>query len=447
MESDTIFAPITALGGSVNVLRISGALVPQLLASLDLKLKKPRYLYLCAIKDPSTGKAIDSAALVAFFPKPHSFTGEDVLEISLHGGGFILRQLYGTLTNLGCRFALPGEFTKRALLNHKIDLLQAEGINLLVRAETQKQHDIAAGFVDGKTLGIYKQWREGFIHMMALLESVIDFPDESESENPLQRFNVMCRAVHGTIADYLRKSAIHERIVEGVRIALVGKPNVGKSSIMNLLAKKEAAIVSNIPGTTRDVIEVTLSLHGYLVTFIDTAGLRDTDSAVELEGIRRSKLQMQNSDLNLVVIDAKDPCQNMIAQCRAHDILVVNKIDLLTKVELAKLKSDASLQQISQEKIAYISTLTGSADELIDRIITALDNQLSTDADAVAINQRHRNLLSQMSSSLQQAMRASEVEIAAECLRQAIYNLDHIVGKIVVDDILDVIFSEFCIGK
>lgn len=446
MESDTVFAPITAPGGSINVVRISGILVSKVIDYLGLGVVKHRYVYLCQIMDHGTGTLIDSNALVTFFRQPYSFTGEDVLEISVHGGGFILHRLYDILTKLGCRFALPGEFTKRALFNGKVDLLQAEGINLLVRAETQKQHAIASSFVDGVTTQIYDQWRHDIIHMMALLEASIDFPEEGDVGDSLQRVMTMCHAMHIAVMAYIHKSVMHESIMDGIRVAIIGEPNVGKSSIMNLLSKKEAAIVSNIPGTTRDVIEATLSLHGYLVTFVDTAGLRETDSAIELEGIRRSKLQMQSSDLNLLVVDAQALVPAFVPQCRAQDILVVNKIDLLSRDQLRRLKKSC-LQQATGLSVAYVSTLSSdSFAELINLIVATLEAQ-SPDTNAIAVNERHRNLLSQMSTSLQSAICTNELEIIAEFLRQAVYSLDHIVGKIVIDDILDVIFSKFCIGK
>ena len=429
----SIFALASAQGrAGVAVIRLSGDKALPAAQQLIAKPLKPRYATYGAIS--FLGEVIDQA-IVLYFPAPHSFTGEDCVELHVHGSRAILDRLYGIFIALGLRLAEPGEFSRRAVENGKIDLTQAEGIADLVDAETEAQRQQALTQLDGGLRRRYETWRSDLVELLARLEVYIDFPDEDLPDD-------LSRAILGRITglrDSLNAALVEadrgRQIREGYRIVILGEPNAGKSSLFNTLLRTEAAIVTPVAGTTRDIIEAQLRIGPYSVLLYDTAGLHDTEEVVEREGIRRARAKAAEADLRLWLVDggkAERP-----TDMQDGDLLVFSKADLV--------------HGVSRETSAYvISTMTGEGMELLlaaieQRVMDALSRQTFP----AATRERHRERLAAARDQLDRALesRLRVPELTAEHVRMAVNSFEALFGRYDVEGVLDVVFSTFCIGK
>lgn len=430
--SDTIFALASARGrAGVAVLRLSGPLAGPALEALSGACGAPRLARLAALRDPDNREVVDRA-LCLWFPGPHSFTGEDVAEFHLHGGRAVVNRVSALLLTLGLRPAGPGEFTRRAFEAGKLDLSQAEAIADLVDAETEAQRRQALRQLDGAMGLLYEGWRDRLKVLLARLEALIDFPDEGLDDAIEGEVLAGAGALRDEIARHLADGGRGERLRDGFEIAITGAPNVGKSSLLNRLSASDAAIVSDIPGTTRDVIEVALDLGGYRVVLIDTAGLRETDDPIEREGVRRALARAERADLRLHVITPGDAARE--APGPGETLLVLNKCDLGP----------------GPEDAMAVSARTGQGIDALLATITARVAALLAPAEMPAITRaRHRLAVEEAVTALGRALDPLPLpaELRAEDLRLALRALGRVVGAVDVEDLLDVIFFEFCIGK
>jgi tRNA modification GTPase len=418
-------------------LRISGPDAGQAVRLLAGSLPPPRFAQRRRLTDPASGEALDDG-LVLWFPAPRSFTGEDVAEFHLHGSRAVLASVMQVLSRLGLRLAEPGEYTRRAFLNGKLDLVQAEAIADLVAAETEAQRRQGLRQLEGELGRLYGTWRDCLTRALAHLEAAIDFPDEDLPPEIEDRLCAETEALLREIERHLADGHRGERLRDGIMIAIVGPPNAGKSSLLNRIARRNAAITSPIAGTTRDIIEVAIDLRGYPVVLADTAGLRDSEDLVEQEGLRRALQRAEEAEVRLFVFDACRPAEARGASAwpGPDTILVANKIDLAAAAA-ADLPSEAF----------PISALTG---EGVDALLVALGERVAQDywlETPVLTRARHREALEEAAASLRRSAEAPLPELRAEDLRLALRSLGRITGAVDVEDLLDVIFREFCIGK
>jgi tRNA modification GTPase len=388
------------------------------------------------LRDPATGEDIDDA-LALWFAAPRSVTGEDVAEFHVHGSRAVVGAVMVALRAQGLRLAEPGEFTRRAFLNNKLDLTQAEAIADLVAAETEAQRRQALRQLDGSLGALYRGWSERLLRLLAHLEAAIDFPDEDLPAEIEARVAAETASLQGEVAAHLRDGHRGERLRDGIAVAIVGPPNAGKSSLLNRLARREAAITSPLAGTTRDVIEVAIDLAGFPVVLADTAGLRDSADLIEQEGLRRALARAEAAELRLFVFDAMRP-EDAAGAAKwpgSDTILVANKIDLIG--------NPGGLPQGAFP----ISAQTGDG---IPDLIAALAAHVAERYDAAApllTRARHREALEIAAEALHRSLGAPLVELRAEDLRLAWRSLGRITGRVDVEDLLDVIFADFCLGK
>lgn len=435
MSSDTIYALASAPGrAGVAVLRVSGPKAAEALQRLTGGTGEPRRARLAAIRE---GEDLIDRGLTLWFPGPNSFTGEDAAEFHVHGGPAVIAALAAAFERLGLRQAGPGEFTRRAFEHGKMDLTEAEGLADLVDAETEAQRSQALRQMSGVLKDLYEGWRGQLLEIMALVEAEIDFPDEGDVPDALARsagprLDRLIESFTGHLDDAHRG----ERVRDGFRIALIGPPNAGKSSLLNRLARREAAIVTEIPGTTRDIVEVHLNLGGYPVIIADTAGLRETADRIEAEGVRRALERAENADLRLGVVDSQDEegLEAVKTRLFKDDILVLNKSDLGR----------------SAESGFHVSALTGEGlDRLEERLAEITATRLGASEAPSLTRQRHRTGIETSLEALQRARtRLSDApELTGEDLRLAARSLEEITGRVDVEDVLGEIFGRFCIGK
>lgn len=433
---DTIFALATPPGrGAIAVVRLSGPGVEAALTALGATRLKPR---MASVRDLShAGDHIDQA-LVLRFVAPNSYTGEDAAELHLHGGRAVVEAASRALIELDLRPADPGEFTRRAFQNGRMDLAQAEAVADLIDAETSAQAKQALGQLDGKLSETYAGFRRDLLHALALIEAEIDFPDEEVPDNLARTAGPVLDRLGTDLRRAVDTGRRGERVREGYRIVLIGETNAGKSSLFNALVAREAAIVTPIAGTTRDVLDADLVIGGYAVTLSDTAGLRDSDDPVEAEGVRRARLRAEHADLRLWVRAPGDPDGVAAAYVKDGDLIVATKSDL-----------GAGSGEGEYETLA-VSTVTGAGlAELRDWIAARLAQDLSG-ADFPAVTQeRHRLRLLEALESVDAARAALNVapEMAGDDLRRAADAMARVTGAIGVEDILGEVFSTFCIGK
>ena len=439
----TVFALSTAPGrGAIAVFRISG---PRAGAALEiltgLASPEPRRAVRVAIRDPGTGEILDDG-LALRFPAPASYTGEDLVELHIHGGRATVEAVGLALGRIdGLVPAAPGDFTRRAFHAGKLDLTQVEAIADLVDAETEAQRRQALRQAGGALAALYDGWRDGLIGALAHLEACIDFPDEDLPPETEAEIAETIAALARDVARHLKDARRGERLRDGVAVAVLGPPNVGKSSLVNALARRDAAIVSPQAGTTRDVIEVHLDLGGYPAILADTAGLREAAGDVEEEGIRRALARAENADLRLVMLDARAPGPDAaLAELIDGDALVVlNKIDLCDAPPPARVAGADALA---------ISAKTGDGLEaLIDRLGQAVADRAASGASLAPTRLRHRLALEACLAALGRAGDQPVAELRAEDLRAAAAALGRLTGRVGVDDVLDAIFRDFCIGK
>ncbi len=443
MSEETIFALASAAGrAGIAVVRLSGPAVKDALVSLGCAVSSPRKAARARFVSPSSGDLLDDGLLL-WFPAPASFTGEDVAELHVHGGRAVVDSVLAALAELdGLRPAEPGEFTRRAFEHDKMDLTQAEALADLIDADTRAQQKQALRQMGGALKDLYDDWRLRLIQALAHLEAVIDFPDEDLPPEITDKVWGKVQDLKQAVVQHLDDGGRGERVRDGISIAIIGPPNAGKSSLLNFLARRDAAIVSNIPGTTRDVIEVHMDLGGYAVTLADTAGLRAAGDAIEDEGIRRAHRRAETADLKVAVFDgAVYPEQDEVtsALIDSNTVCVINKADL---VENDRQKG------VSAHPVLFMSVKTGAG---VDAFLSRLQElvRMKTDSGSAAplTRARHRHALNECVEAMTRAGNALLPELAAEDLRLAARALGRITGRVDVEEILDVVFRDFCIGK
>jgi tRNA modification GTPase len=449
---DTIFALSSGRPpAAIAVVRISGPLARSALASLMGRVPEPRRATLARLSDPQTHEVVDEA-LALWFPGPRSETGEDMAELQVHGGRAIVARLLAMLGGLeGFRLAEPGEFTRRAFENGRLDLTAVEGLADLIYADTEAQRRQAFGQFKGLLGNQAEGWRARLIEALALLEAGIDFSDEGDVPDELA-----ARAVEiiRPLAQEIGQAGAGqgERLREGLRVAIAGAPNVGKSTLLNRLARREAAIVSPHAGTTRDVIEVHLDLGGYPVTLLDTAGLREAIDPVEQEGVRRAWSAVADADLVLWIVEAVGAG---IPEVPAHPMrpqslwVLLNKSDLLAPAALVETAAKLA-GCLPGHPVLTISATGGAGIERLVQALSEFAQKFFTAEPALVTRERHRVALREAGEALGAALRLrprGEEELVAEQVRLATRALERLTGRIGVEDVLEVIFRDFCIGK
>ncbi|MEO5335425.1 MAG: tRNA uridine-5-carboxymethylaminomethyl(34) synthesis GTPase MnmE [Magnetospirillum sp. WYHS-4] len=441
---DTIFALASGgLPAAVAIIRVSGPQAAPILQRLTGKpLPTPRRAIRSRIEDPATGETLDDG-LVLWFPGPASFTGEDVVEFQLHGGRAVVAGVLEVLGREGLRPAEAGEFARRAFGSGRLDLTEVEGLADLVNAETAAQRRQALRQMEGALGRQYDAWREELLRAQAYLEAAIDFSEEDLPADLEAEVTSLVASANRGIGDHLADGRRGEILRDGFRIAIVGAPNSGKSSLLNALARREAAIVSERAGTTRDVIEVRMDLAGYPVILADTAGLRDSDDEIEQEGIRRAKAHAAGADLRLAIFSAEvwpDQDAATLALVGPDTLSVLNKVDLMDKEEEC---------QAPTRGLIPISARGGrGVDLLLARIAEEVRTRTTGNGDGAAMTRtRHRRALESCQSALARFVSAEGVELRAEELRTAAQALGTLTGRVGVEELLDVIFRDFCIGK
>lgn len=486
--ASTIFSLSSALpshsAAAIAVVRVSGPKSESCLSLLSgKKTVAARRAELVRLTHPESGEVIDSQALAVLFRGPRSFTGEDLVEFHVHGTLLIVGELFEALRSLGCRDAAPGEFTRRAFENGKLDLTQVEGIADLLGAKTKAQKRQAVLQVDGAMGKVYSQWRKELIEVLANLEAFIDFADEDEQIAEAQEEKVAgkVREISTSMQRFLQDERRGEVVRDGLKIAIAGNPNVGKSSLLNAIARRDVSIVADVEGTTRDVVETQVDVGGFLVHISDTAGIRATEDIVEKEGIRRAKKKLVDSQLRLVVVDGAriarlvseplhlsfswseilglDSDEEVATILNKDCILVVNKSDQVP--EELRDKICQTFQPFKLCGIVYTCCLNDPIKENLKEFMQVLEKEISkrlkhsgldeatTATNPVITRERHRSALQASLSCLQRFQENSNLEIIlrAEEIRLAAKHLGEITGVIDVEEVLDVLFRDFCIGK
>ncbi len=440
-----IYALSSGRGPSgIAIVRISGSetlkICQNLTKSKNIKSNELNY---CKFYDPKNDNIIDPEALLLWFPAPNSYTGEDLAELQIHGSNAVINALLRVLSEQkNCRLAEPGEFTKIAFQNDKIDLLKAESIGDLIHSETELQRQQAVKLVQGNASNYFNNLREKIIKSLAFIEAKIDFAEEDLSEKVLKDAHKSIKEIHSEITKIIEDNKVGEKIRDGFRVSIIGEVNAGKSSLLNLLSKREVAIVSEEAGTTRDVIETYLNLDGYPVLLADTAGIRDTKNEVEKKGISLALGKSKEADLNIIVIDNSSKkinkeIQNMINR---DTIIFLNKSDVSDK-QNHKFNVDTVLASVKNNK---------NIDKLIDLIKAKLSQKFTSNNSALITRERHRVKLNDCLKEIDKFLKKDQnkdLELAAEDLRMATRHLGSIVGKVDVEEILGSIFKDFCIGK
>jgi tRNA modification GTPase len=448
-HTDTICAVATPPGaGGLGIVRVSGPAVPSISKALTGILPAPRHARLAAFLDVK-GEVIDSG-IVLYFPAPHSFTGEHVLELQGHGGTQILQQVMRRVLDLGARAARPGEFSERAFLNDKMDLVQAEAIADLIESGSDAAARAAQRSLQGMFSAQIRILQEELTSLRVFVEAAIDFPDEEIDFLAESDISERVRQTENHVSDLL-ESAMQGRLLrDGIVLAIIGRPNAGKSSLLNALSGQESAIVTEIPGTTRDVLREQIDLDGIPVHVADTAGIRDTSDVIEAEGIRRARQALGSADIVLLIRDASEsaePDEELYAEVPdgVRAILVANKVDLLSPHAVRQGVKDGAREQV------WISATTGQGiDALKNRIREAIG--ASDQAEGVfSARQRHVDALQRAGNHLTAGFEAMQRyqagELLAEELRLAQQALGEITGEVLPNDLLGEIFSSFCIGK
>ena len=440
-----IYALSSGRGPSgIAIVRISGSetlkICQNLTKSKDIKSNEVNF---CKFYNPNNGNVIDPEALLLWFPGPNSYTGEDLAELQIHGSNAVINALLRVLSEQkNCRLAEPGEFTKIAFQNDKIDLLKAESIGDLIHSETELQRQQAVKLVQGNASNYYNDLREKIIKSLAFIEAKIDFAEEDLPEKVLKDAHKSIKEIHSEITKIIEDNKVGEKIRDGFRVSITGEVNAGKSSLLNLLSKREVAIVSDEAGTTRDVIETYLNLDGYPVILADTAGIREAKNEVEKKGISLALGKSKEADLNIVVIDnsSKKINKEIQSMINKDTIILLNKSDLLDK-QNHKFDVDTVLASVKNNK---------NINKLIDLIKAKLSKKFSSNNSVLITRERHRVKLNDCLKEIDKFLKkdqSKDLELAAEDLRMATRHLGGIVGKVDVEEILGSIFKDFCIGK
>jgi tRNA modification GTPase len=444
MTIDTIYALSSGPGpAGIAVFRVSGPESGAALRALTggKVLPPSRRAVRAMLVDPGEGAALDNGIAI-WFPGPNSYSGEDLVELQVHGGPAVIAAMLRVLgARPGLRLAEPGEFTRRAFLAGRMDLTEAEGIADVIAAETEAQRRQAIRQADGALGRLYDGWREKLVGAMAHYEAYIDFPDEELPEKVAEKTTHQISWLVDVIFRHLDDSHRGERLRQGLDIAIVGPPNAGKSSLLNRLARRDAAIVSEYAGTTRDVIDVAMDLGGYPVVLADTAGLREAANSIEEEGVRRARRRAEAADLRILVVDGQDEAgfQESTGLVDESTILALNKSDL-GPARIVTEKPNLSVYAISAESGEGIG-------ELLDGLEAIVRERIGLAGQPALTRARHREALEDCLEALRRSLVAPLPELAAEDLRLATRALGRITGRVDVEDLLDVIFRDFCIGK
>lgn len=444
LDGDTIAAIATPPGnGGVGVIRISGPLAANIARQLGGMLPKPRYAAFRTFRD-TDGSPIDSG-LMLYFPGPKSFTGEDVLELQGHGGSVVLDMLLRRVVELGARLAEPGEFSQRAFLNNKIDLAQAEAIADVITSGTEQAVRSAQQSLQGAFSTRVNEMIDELIELRVYIEAAIDFVDEEIDFLSDGVVAARIARLHDQLLTIQNTAQQGRLLHDGITVVLAGKPNAGKSSLLNALAGHDAAIVTDIAGTTRDILRERIQIDGMPLHIIDTAGLRDSDCVVEQEGIRRAQREIENADIVLLLLDATNPADEAeipFLPAAAKLTRVYNKIDLLGQVP--------QIQESTQGSAIYLSAKTGAGLELLKNHLKQSVGFAEAGDNVFVARRRHIQALSQAEQGVANAadqLNNHAPELVAEELRQAQTSLSAITGEFTSDDLLGEIFSSFCIGK
>jgi len=442
----TIYALSSGPGVSgIAVIRVSGKKTPEVIKKLiGSKLPSPRVATLKKF-NKNGGKELIDEGVIIWFPAPNSYTGEDLAEFHVHGSRAVIKAMHLAISKIkNCRLAEPGEFTKRAFQNGRINLLKAESIADLISSETEIQRKQALKIMSGKSADKFNSWRKRLLQILSHFEAKIDFPDEDLPKKIINEVKKTSNSVLKEIKKTLNDQKVGERIREGFKIAIVGPPNSGKSSLLNYLSKRDVAIVSEIAGTTRDVIETHLNLDGYPVVVSDTAGIRRSKNEIEKKGIKIALKRAEDADLKLVIASVK----NVDFTSVLKKLLTKNAILIINKSDLAKGKLNSKFKKHDHVLISIKKNLNLS--KLIAKIKSKLKNKFTTTEDILITRERHRQNLINCAHHLEKFQKkksAQDFDTAAEDLRLATRHLGMIVGKVDVEELLGSIFNDFCIGK
>ncbi|MFO7929697.1 MAG: tRNA uridine-5-carboxymethylaminomethyl(34) synthesis GTPase MnmE [Candidatus Humimicrobiaceae bacterium] len=460
MQEDTIAAISTPLGeGGIGIVRLSGPnsfpIAKDIFTrsfSKDDNYPEPRKLYHGFIYDHN--RQIIDESLVAFMPSPHTYTREDVVEINSHSGIITMRLILETVLGAGCRLAEPGEFTKRAFINGRIDLSQAEAVMNIIKARSEEAVQFAVKGLQGEVSEKINIIRDDITEARAPMEAWFDYPEEFNEEHfEKQNLENKLHVIKGKIEELLEKAERSRAYMDGVSVAIIGRPNVGKSSLLNALLKQQKAIVHEMPGTTRDMLEGSINLGGYPINLVDTAGIQGTDDPVEKEGIERAKRAAEMARLLIMVVDGSRPWSRQdekilrLKNDQQGLVVVVNKSDLGNKVN-----KEGFDQSIDKSEVIMTSAIKGEGIDLLEQAVTRQLDKLFGDSDEanIMVTLRHKIILSEALKGIIEAREAlykQPPEIVSFNLQQAWQKLGEITGETVNDALLDHIFKEFCLGK
>ena len=440
-----IYALSSGRGPSgIAILRLSGKDTLKLCKKITkLENIQANEVNFCKFYDPKNGNIIDPESILLWFPKPNSYTGDDLAEFHVHGSNAVINSFLKVLSEQeNCRLAEPGEFTKLAFQNDKMDLVKAESIGDLIHSETELQRQQAIQLVQGNASNYYNELREKLIKSLAYIEAKIDFAEDDLPEKVLQEVHKSIKDIYANIKKILEDNKIGEKIRDGFRVSIIGEVNAGKSSLLNLLSKREVAIVSEEEGTTRDVIETYLNIDGYPVILADTAGIREAKNEIEKKGISLALGKSKEADLNIVMIDnssskINDKVKKLINK---DSIVLLNKSDIKNK-ENHKFDADTILVSVKDNK---------NIDQLIKKLKEKLSKKFISSNNVLITRERHRVKLNHCLEEIDKFLKKDQkkdIELAAEDLRMATRHLGSIVGKVDVEEILGSIFKDFCIGK
>ena len=450
---ETIVAVSSPPGvGAIAIVRLSGDKSWEMVKKVLKTSSKiePRKAIHGWIKDPTTNELVDEVVVI-FYKAPRSYTGEDMAEIMCHGGPVVTRMLLNIFLKLSAKMAEPGEFTKRAFLNGKMDLAKAEAVRDIIEAKTEMSAKLALKNLKGELSSFIEGLRKKILDLLAEIEVVLDYPDELDFDE--QGIKTKLRGILVEVEKQLDLSEHGIALKEGIRMVIVGKPNVGKSTLLNRLLKEDRAIVTEIPGTTRDIIIEDLNIKGVLFKVVDTAGIRKSQDVVEKIGIDRALKEIEKADLILFVLDASTPLDEndemILSKIKSKRYLVVvNKVDVVEKLDVRKIKSMLG----TDKHVCIISALKGEGlSKLEEAILKEVKDTMEKGISSLVLNERQREILIFVRDHLREALNTLEKGYTADTisldLRKALGHLDRVVGRDFTEDLLDTIFSNFCVGK
>ena len=444
MDNKTIYALSTVYGRSgIAVIRISGSQVKKIITqitSINIKNIKPRYAYFVDLKDNVTRETIDKC-LILYFKKPQSFTGEDVLEIQCHGSRAVLNSVFKILSSFeNVRLAEPGEFSKRAFYNNKMDLTEAEGLADLIDAETSEQQKYAIRQMEGNLKNLYNSWRQNLIKVLSYIEAYIDFPEEDISDSISSDILNTVFKIKKEIKKHLNNN-VCKQLRDGFQIVVAGETNAGKSSLINALTNKRTMIVSTVAGTTRDAVDINMDIGGYPVIITDTAGIRKTRDKIEKIGVKTALEKIKNADAIIAVYDASTGHfnSNILPVNTKNVIYVANKMDKISDTKIEKIKEN--------DHILISAKYNKGIEKVISNIKEKIEKSFSSSSNYLITRERYKKALEECLENLNSFSLNKDIELAAEDIRLACRNIGIITGEVKSEEVLDNIFGNFCIGK